>query len=408
MINAGKSEKEVVSKYGQAAFNAVNAQNLGEGNLGHNEMSSIHQEGGSWIVTYKKDGTKEKVFKSKAEAKKFQNSLDENYFSNYGQDESTYEEDETEADALYQRGADHYNNGAKEMAAKFRQAAILMGKRTHQDAGEFPSYDDNEGESEFDELREDIFNPGFVSRGAILKALADVGSASEIRQYLTSLERSGDEYETLEDYVEDFLNYVADKSLNESYNPFPMNEDQEAVLKRYAESTGIAFENLLNMVAEAKAKKKAKPDFLDLDNDGDKEESMKKAAQDKKKAMSENEAFEDDNEPHELHIILSQLAKNAIELAKDLRELEAEGIDNLPQWFQAKIIIAKSYIQGAKEYLEGEMNNGLDGNEEIEEAIRLSDKSGGNQYFRSDADATSAMDAAKKAGVTLTKTNIPG
>lgn len=30
MIDAGKSEKEVVAKYGQAAFNAVNAQNLGE------------------------------------------------------------------------------------------------------------------------------------------------------------------------------------------------------------------------------------------------------------------------------------------------------------------------------------------------------------------------------------------
>jgi len=190
------------------------------------------------------------------------NIIRENYFSNYGQDKSTYEEDETEADALYQRGADHYNNGAKEMAAKFRQAAILMGKRTHQDAGEFPSYDDNEGESEFDELREGIFEPGFVSRGAILKALSDVGSESEIRQYLTSLEKTSDKFETVEDYVEDFKNYVADKGLNESYKPFPMNEDQESVLKRYAESTGIAFENLLNMVAEAKAKKKLKKTMM--------------------------------------------------------------------------------------------------------------------------------------------------
>jgi len=33
MIDAGKSEKEVVAKYGQAAFNAVNAQNLGEAKL---------------------------------------------------------------------------------------------------------------------------------------------------------------------------------------------------------------------------------------------------------------------------------------------------------------------------------------------------------------------------------------
>jgi hypothetical protein len=276
---------------------------------------------------------------------------------------------------------------------------------------------------------DEVFEGGFVSRGAILKALADVGSASEIRQYLTSLEQAGDKFETVEDYVEDFKNYVADKSLNESYNPFPMNEDQEAVLKRYAESTGIAFENLLNMVAEAKAKKKAKKDYdgdgeiesseeeykgsrdkaiknamsedvysdgqnyiditdlenltpeqlnivrqiadewgltqYDLENDAvltDIEEELKIRLQavNSTDPMNENDAFESDNEPHELHILLAQLAKSAIGLAKDLKVLEMEGVNNLPQWFQAKIIIAKSYIQGAKEYLDGEIGNEMD------------------------------------------------
>jgi hypothetical protein len=43
-------------------------------NLGHNEISSIHQEGGSWIVTYRTiNGIKEKVFKSEDEARKFRN-----------------------------------------------------------------------------------------------------------------------------------------------------------------------------------------------------------------------------------------------------------------------------------------------------------------------------------------------
>ena len=36
------------------------------------------------------------------------------------------------------------------------------------------------------------------------------------------------------------------------------------------------------------------------------------------------------------------------------------GVDNLPQWLQAKIIVAKSYIQGVKEYIEGEMNSEMD------------------------------------------------
>jgi len=39
MIDAGKSEKEVVAKYGQAAFNAVNAQNLGEARLTNKSLT---------------------------------------------------------------------------------------------------------------------------------------------------------------------------------------------------------------------------------------------------------------------------------------------------------------------------------------------------------------------------------
>ena len=52
-------------------------ETLNEANLGHNEISSIHQEGGSWIVTYRKDGTKEKVFKTEKEARAFEKTLNE-------------------------------------------------------------------------------------------------------------------------------------------------------------------------------------------------------------------------------------------------------------------------------------------------------------------------------------------
>jgi hypothetical protein len=54
------------------------AKKLKEGNLGHNETSSIHQEGNSWIVTYKNmNGTQEKVFKTEKEAREFQDDLDD-------------------------------------------------------------------------------------------------------------------------------------------------------------------------------------------------------------------------------------------------------------------------------------------------------------------------------------------
>jgi hypothetical protein len=51
---------------------------MDEANLGHNESSSIEQEGRFWIVTYQTaNGTKEKSFESEDEARKFYNGLDE-------------------------------------------------------------------------------------------------------------------------------------------------------------------------------------------------------------------------------------------------------------------------------------------------------------------------------------------
>jgi len=284
------------------------------GNLGHNELSSIHPEGAYWIVTYRgPEGTTEKSFTSEEEARKFQNGLDE------------------------------------------------------------------------------VFEGGFVSRGAILKALDGVGSESEIRQYLTSLEKSGDKFETVDDYVEDFRNYVADKGLEEhgdkfdkvsdvnpltqgklkeGYNPFPMNEDQEAVLRRYAESTGIAFENLLNMVAEAKAKKKAKKDY---DGDGKIESSEEeyKGSRDKAIKQATNEDLDlghQDNEPHMIKGELYQIAKQATELYKMINAVDNMGEVDFPHWWQAKIVLAKNYLTGAKDYLDSALAVGNEDGE-MDEAI---------------------------------------
>ncbi len=67
--------------------------------------------------------------------------MEENYFSNYGQDELTAEEEETDADITYNRGANHFINGAVEKAEQFRQQAIEQGKLTSQDEDEFPDYE---------------------------------------------------------------------------------------------------------------------------------------------------------------------------------------------------------------------------------------------------------------------------
>lgn len=46
------------------------------------------------------------------------------------------------------------------------------------------------------------------------------GTDAEIDQYFTSLMKAGDEFDTMEDYVEDFKNYIADKSLQEHFGRF--------------------------------------------------------------------------------------------------------------------------------------------------------------------------------------------
>ena len=56
----------------------------------------------------------------------------------------------------------------------------------------------------------------------IVKALKDDAKAtdSEIKQYMASVKKSGDEFDDVDDYVEDFKNYVADKGLQEHFGRF--------------------------------------------------------------------------------------------------------------------------------------------------------------------------------------------
>jgi hypothetical protein len=245
--------------------------------------------------------------------------------------------------------------------------------------------------------KKDIIREGFegdsITKEKIVDELSNRGySDSEIEQYLNSLERSGDKFETLADYVEDIENYIADKSLEEhgeeydrvadvnadsspleeSYNPFPVNEKQEEVLQRYAEATGIPLDNLKNMVAEAKAKKKAKKDY---DGDGKIESSEEeyKGSRDKAIKQATNEDIDlghQDNEPRMIKGELYQIAKQATELYKMVDSVDNMGEIDFPHWWQAKIVLAKNYLQGSKDYLDSALAIGNEEgeDEEIEEA----------------------------------------
>jgi hypothetical protein len=97
----------------------------------------------------------------------------------------------------------------------------------------------------------------------------------------------------------------------------------------------------------------AKPDYLDFDKDGNREEPMKKAIQDKKLEEDFDIGHEDD-EPNMLKAEIYKIAVASAQLYKMLSAYEGKGEVDFPQWWQAKIIQASNNIQGAKDYLEFE------------------------------------------------------
>jgi hypothetical protein len=105
------------------------------------------------------------------------------------------------------------------------------------------------------------------------------------------------------------------------------------------------------------SEKKAKPDFLDLDKDGDKEESMKKAAQDKKKMQMEDlDLGHTDDEPHMIKGELYKIAQNAMALYNMLKPFDKSDQEvDLPAWWQSKITKACTMLGSARSYLEFEL-----------------------------------------------------
>lgn len=131
--------------------------------------------------------------------------------------------------------------------------------------GEMGDYDPAKSAARLNKLQNFGPKEGDVSAREIAQALIPIATKSEIAQYFQSLSKAGDKFETVDDYVEDFKNYIADKSLEEhgqyadrvadvNADSSPLKEKQEAIYKKYSESTGIPMENLMAMVREAKAK----------------------------------------------------------------------------------------------------------------------------------------------------------
>jgi hypothetical protein len=82
---------------------------------------------------------------------------------------------------------------------------------------------DQEGIDYNNENSSDPFTDRNLEEGDIkgLKMdLMNFGTESEVDQYMDSLAKSGDVFDSNEDYIEDFKNYIADKSIQEHFGRF--------------------------------------------------------------------------------------------------------------------------------------------------------------------------------------------
>jgi hypothetical protein len=75
-----------------------------------------------------------------------------------------------------------------------------------------------------------------------------------------------------------------------------------------------------------------------------------------------------DNEPRMIKGELYQIAKQATELYKIIDSVDNMGEIDFPHWWQAKIVLAKNYLTGAKDYLDSALAVGNEEGE-MDEAV---------------------------------------
>ena len=148
--------------------------------------------------------------------------------------------------------------------------------------------------------------------------------AEDIYQAMTSNSRTVEN--AIKKYGSDAENVLRGRAINTAKKQVKMNNTNR----------------LKEIVKNALSEKKAKPDFLDLDKDGNKKESMKKAAQDAKKSVKEELDYEGEMAKSELY----RLMQNAQELSGSL-----DDDTQLEAWVQSKITKAADYLNSVTQYL---------------------------------------------------------
>lgn len=148
-------------------------------------------------------------------------------------------------------------------------------------------------------------------------------------------------------------------------NRYGHKRAEEVMLKRATKmakkqtTDNMSDINLKELVRDALMNPKVenqRPDYPDLDGDGDTKEPMAKALKDKEKVSEDFDIGHEDNEPKSLQSDLMQIANDAIELYQTINSTEGHGEVDFPSWFQSKIIRSKEALQSATQYLNFEKN----------------------------------------------------
>jgi hypothetical protein len=167
------------------------------------------------------------------------------------------------------------------------------------------SLTDNDLREIAEEICEELFSKGYKIQEAadilseILSEGDNAGRNAKLSRLFDAFAETFNRIQSKANQLEAFAQYRNSKRLQETWSA---RFNQEKRIKRHhnalvAEDVSGVKKGLLQMVElhsqkenEVTEGKKAKPDYLDFDGDGNEKESMKKALKDKKKVKEELEA----------------------------------------------------------------------------------------------------------------------
>lgn len=158
-----------------------------------------------------------------------------------------------------------------------------------------------------DEMDTDMMyygEPDVAKVGELIKQGNIEDAAGEMADAMADQDGGSDKFDMVmqraQEYIEDYMDNMGEGYANEPepeygdmQDAIPNGNDLNRKKKAYAATQDgdnpMAVETIKAALMKALSEKKAKPDYLDFDGDGNKKEPMKKALKDKKKKTNEAE-----------------------------------------------------------------------------------------------------------------------